>query len=515
MMTFKTPLTQNLDPILRLAVSTAASNHSFPCPENELALFIQRKEVVNLAYEFFDRLAEQWRNTSVGSETPTPSEILAAPPSYVEANMISALESDVAGEAPTDTHESGCAPSPEVSLPSAGTPRPTIQFKLPPAKESALYQASPEVTPDGVALVIVNAYFPDEFELKFDSVNQEIVGTPVKNGEISIEFEYRFADEADTVETRFAATTLVIHPDPRKLWLDVKSDDTVPFWKPDSDSKIVPGDSTLVAASKRGRSHAHKGTCRDDDFWIEAVDGWSIAVLADGAGSALYSRKGAQLAVNAAGTFIAEYIREKATTVSDENKDLTDAMILTLKSQVQEMVGHAALTAFKALTEVVGTTVAEKPLLLSDLNTTLLIAVSRRLKDKTLIGTYTIGDGAVAILSGEQRVEMGGKPDSGEFAGGTRFLGSKFVTDELWERTKIFHLPDVRQILLMTDGVSDPKFKSDNALLDRTAWDELLVEISKATGFPNQVQDLNERLLDWLDFFVQGEHDDRTIAMIW
>lgn len=514
-MTIKDPLAQNLEPILRLAVQAAASQHAFPCPEQELSVFIQQDGVVNLANDFFDRLADHWRTMPFGSETTVQTEILPTPPNSSEAHLMVDPEQAPDVDASAQPQVSGSESSSEADTTPVPILRPAIHFKLSPAKESVFYQASPEIIPDDVALVLKSAHFPEEFGLEFDSVSHEITGTPLKNGEIIVEFGYRFADEADTGELRTALAPLVIYPDPRKLWLDIPSDQGVPFWKPDSDSKIIHGDATLVAASKRGRSHAHKGTCRDDDFWIESVDGWSIAVLADGAGSAIYSRRGAQLAVNAAGSFIAEYLREKAPAVSDENGELTEAVIRTLKSQVQEMVGHAACAAYQALAEVVGTTVAEKPLLLSDLNTTLLIAISRQLGDKTLVGTYTVGDGAIAILSGEQRVEMGGKPDGGEFAGGTRFLGPKFVTDELWERTKIFHLPEVQKILLMTDGVSDPKFKSDNALLDRTAWDDLLVEISEATGFPDQPEGLNERLLDWLDFFVQGEHDDRTISIIW
>lgn len=54
----------------------------------------------------------------------------------------------------------------------------------------------------------------------------------------------------------------------------------------------------IVAASKRGRSHAHEGKARDDDFNIYHNDsnGWYIIAVADGAGSAKYSRKGSAVA---------------------------------------------------------------------------------------------------------------------------------------------------------------------------------------------------------------------------
>ena len=91
--------------------------------------------------------------------------------------------------------------------------------------------------------------------------------------------------------------------------------------------------------------------------------------------------------------------------------------------------------------------------------------------------------------------------------------------DELATRTRAFVLDKVEAIVLMSDGVSDPKFKSDRALETREAWDTLMLDITAETGFdvvaPGLAEGLEARLLDWLGFWVPGEHDDRTIAIIW
>ncbi|MEG1680811.1 MAG: protein phosphatase 2C domain-containing protein, partial [Stenotrophomonas sp.] len=134
---------------------------------------------------------------------------------------------------------------------------------------------------------------------------------------------------------------------------------------------------------------------------------------------------------------------------------------------------------------------------------------------KHIIGSYSIGDGAIGILAGDD-VHLGGKPDGGEFSGGTRFLAAAYVQqDQLWERTRAFVLDEAQSIVLLTDGVSDPKFKSDNALEERAAWDALMDEVVGHTGFPAVEENLAEKLVDWLNFWVPGEHDDRTIAIIW
>lgn len=60
----------------------------------------------------------------------------------------------------------------------------------------------------------------------------------------------------------------------------------------------MAGAGDVVAASKRGRSHAQDGKYRDDHFRIraDAATGWHILVVADGAGSAELSREGSRIA---------------------------------------------------------------------------------------------------------------------------------------------------------------------------------------------------------------------------
>ena len=67
----------------------------------------------------------------------------------------------------------------------------------------------------------------------------------------------------------------------------------------------------------------------------------------------------------------------------------------------------------------------------------------------------------------------------------------------------------------MTDGVSDPKFGTDNALRDPARWlsfwnEDLTAQLALAQPGPEP----SARLEEYLQFWSQGEHDDRTLALV-
>ena len=82
---------------------------------------------------------------------------------------------------------------------------------------------------------------------------------------------------------------------------------------------------------------------------------------------------------------------------------------------------------------------------------------------------------------------------------------------------------DFTALMLMTDGVSDPMFETDNNLNSTAKWDEFWDKLHD--GFKDDeipgvdLSDDNEeskyQLLHWLDFWSPGNHDDRTIAILY
>ena len=135
----------------------------------------------------------------------------------------------------------------------------------------------------------------DEIGLTWNRENQTLEGTPTKSGEFLVTFQLD--------EGHLAHTTLFVNPNPKYLWKNIPSDPKSRFWKSDSaNERITTESGQLIAARMRGRTHAMKGTCCDDDFTIgyHEKSKFHFIAVADGAGSAEFSRQGSKLAVEAA-----------------------------------------------------------------------------------------------------------------------------------------------------------------------------------------------------------------------
>ncbi|MEG1679663.1 MAG: protein phosphatase 2C domain-containing protein, partial [Stenotrophomonas sp.] len=255
---------------------------------------------------------------------------------------------------------------------------PDMKIQLANAKAGQPYEGAFVMAP-AAQITIIGVQAPDGIGLFHAPGSASIQGTPAMAGDFELQVKYRFNDEAVDAPVRIAKVNLTVTPDPRSLWQNLPSDKGVPFWKPDHDAQLM-ADEKIVAASQRGRSHAHKGTCRDDDFFIDTCNGWQIAIVADGAGSARYSREGARRAAQAAGNFIINALANDAALLlaaddiiaapsAEERSKKQDA----LKSAFYTVVGHAAHDALKTLSVLANEGGPDGlPVSLSDLNTTLL-----------------------------------------------------------------------------------------------------------------------------------------------
>ena len=84
--------------------------------------------------------------------------------------------------------------------------------------------------------------------------------------------------------------------------------------------------------------------------------------------------------------------------------------------------------------------------------------------------------------------------------------------DDVMKRLRFTVTDDFTGLVLMTDGVTDPKFETDNNLASLQKWDELWMELEPMLGNKDTVSD---ELLKWLEFWSPGNHDDRTIALLY
>ena len=106
-----------------------------------------------------------------------------------------------------------------------------------------------------------------------------------------------------------------------------------------------------------------------------------------------------------------------------------------------------------------------------------------------------------------------GIPDGGEYAGQTRFLTNHEIFVDAINRIRVDTVEDFTALILMSDGITDPKFETDANLQNIDNWNKLWDDINAEVNL-NFDSNTKYQLLKWMDFWSIGNHDDRTLAMI-
>lgn len=315
-----------------------------------------------------------------------------------------------------------------------------------------------------------------------------------------------------------AKLKMTVVPDPRSLWKNIPSDESARFHKPDlHDLYIENNNVLLMGSSVRGRSHAHKGTHRDDDFKLFCDDSseWNITCVADGAGSCKYSRQGSFVAATSATTTLKEILNghygEALELAYDafhvDKNELTHQQLLVA---YQHTIVKSVFEAAKAIRDCINT---EKGDVVKDFSTTLIIAAHKKVKDGYLVLSFWIGDGGIVIYNKNKSVTLMGEPDSGEFAGQTRFLDNKIFDDaSVYSRVRMEKVDSMTALILATDGITDAWFETERQLNSVEKWDRLWEELSPHVTNSDRREGLTG-LTQWMDFWSKGNHDDRTISI--
>jgi serine/threonine protein phosphatase PrpC len=285
----------------------------------------------------------------------------------------------------------------------------------------------------------------------------------------------------------------------------------------------------VVAASQRGRSHAQEGKPRDDHFKLHHCEDsdWYIIAVADGAGSAKYSRKGSEIACETVVDFCKEHL-QNCTEFEDKirayhNAENEEEARKQMANIIYSIIGNAAFKAQKNIKEAAETNSA----VAKDMATTLMFAICKKFEFGWFVASYWVGDGAMCLFNQEkQTFKLLGIPDEGEFSGQTRFLTMPEIfidAQAVMSRLRFSIEEDFTALMLMTDGISDPMFETENNLNSYDKWNEFWTKLK--TGFSEdnipgvELVDDNEeaknQLLRWMDFWSPGNHDDRTIAILY
>jgi len=366
----------------------------------------------------------------------------------------------------------------------------------------------------------------------------KLSGKPKEGGDSIITLHYKYKGWINGEPISSVNIPIAFNPDPRSLWKNIPTSKDIPFYKPDFDCGYVKVEEKegsgprkdIVAASQRGRSHAQEGKARDDHFKMIHCDDsdWYIIAVADGAGSAKLSRRGSEIACKTVVDHCLEQLKNcenfeaKIRAYNDAKDD--DNARREMGTIIYNIVGGGAFKAHKAIKSAAD---ANDSVTAKDFATTLMYAICKKFDFGWFIASYWVGDGAMCLYNKEKGThKLLGVPDEGEFSGQTRFLTMPEIFKDaksVMDRLRFSIEDDFTALMLMTDGVSDPMFETDNNLNSTAKWDEfwaMLHEGFKDDEIPGvDLSDDNEeskyQLLHWLDFWSPGNHDDRTIAILY
>ncbi len=366
----------------------------------------------------------------------------------------------------------------------------------------------------------------EEAGLRYDEQTKQLTGVPTQSGDIKVTFKFKVEGQPDDAPFNEKIFTLIINPDPKSLWKDVESNKDDPYWKENNVTAFAPlGDRHILVSSKRGRSHANVGSFREDDFAFKNLaNGWSIVVVSDGAGSAKASRKGSALAC--AG--IVEYFLQEQSIAGmagfdellkqHQNSEGEDTQ-KKLNHFVYNHLGKAALTAHKRLQEFS----TKEGMPLKDLHSTLIFTLFKKYEVGYAMLSFGVGDCPIAVLNKDvTKVTLMNWLDVGEFGGGTRFITMPeiFQSDKFATRFGFKMVDDFSYLIMMSDGIYDPKFVVEANLPNIKKWQEFLQDLDGKNDDGVKVElradnkDIKEQFSAWMDFWSAGNHDDRTLAIV-
>ncbi|CAA9201320.1 hypothetical protein FLA105534_03532 [Flavobacterium bizetiae] len=358
--------------------------------------------------------------------------------------------------------------------------------------------------------------------------NDELVGVPEISGDLKIKLLFRVEGEPEDSVLNEKIITLIVNPDPKSLWKNLESDKNDPFSKPDNEAVAAKFlDKNIVIASKRGRSHANVGSFREDDFAFKnfTETGWSVLAVSDGAGSAKLSRKGSNLACNSVIQYFeenlkTENLKEFDQVLVDHHNKVSEETSKKISHFVYQNLSKAAHFAHQKIEEFAVKNETD----LKNLHATLIFALVKKYDFGYAVLTFGIGDCPIGLLNKDlTEIKLMNWLDVGDFGGGTRFITMPeiFQNDKFSTRFGFKLVDDFSYLMLMTDGIYDPKFVVEANLEKIEKWNNFLEDLKGKNedgikvDFNPENPEIAHQLSTWMDFWSPGNHDDRTLAIIY
>jgi hypothetical protein len=160
---------------------------------------------------------------------------------------------------------------------------------------------------------------------------------------------------------------------------------------------------------------------------------------------------------------------------------------------------------------------------LKDLNTTLIFTLFKKYDAGYALLSFGVGDCPIAVLNKEvTEVHLMNWLDVGEFGGGTRFITMPeiFQNEKFATRFGFKLIKDFSYLMMMSDGIYDPKFIVESNLPDIKKWKAFLSDLYGKNEDGARVElnvankEIEQQFSAWMDFWSPGNHDDRTLAIV-
>lgn len=392
-----------------------------------------------------------------------------------------------------------------------------VHWVLKHAHSGKFYEFSFEMA-DFPNIGIKNIKNLEETGLTFE--NNRISGIPIVHNMYHLDIEFFHIEDKETTDVK--RVQLLVNIDPKDLWKNIPSDKEADFYKEDEVSfQGGFSDKKIVVASKRGRSHAHEGNFREDDFAVNTLPSdWNIISISDGAGSAVMAREGSRLATVSVNRFFSS--PEVLSEIKNNVKIIYTSGEVKKEQEAKENVIRLLYEGVLNVHHTLEKTASENNFSINDLHATLVFALLKKFSFGYVILSFGVGDCPVNLINTDfSEVKLLNTMDVGEFSGGTRFITMKEIfNDHIVSRFGITCVEDFSHLVLMTDGIYDPKFLTENKLEDTESWKTFFNDLNGGNedaikvNFINDT-DIAQQLLHWTDFWSRGNHDDRTLAIIY
>ena len=382
----------------------------------------------------------------------------------------------------------------------------------------------------------------NEIGLNFIQDGNLIEGIPNMSGDLNITLFYKIIGQSEGEKINEKFFKIVVNPDPKTLWKDIPSNNSDEFWKEDDVTEFGNlSEKKIIVSSKRGRAHENVGSFRDDDYAFKYIEktGWSIVGVSDGAGSYSLSRKGSQIACNNLIDFFENHSdTEKDIELNNKLDEYSKSKDENLLKEI-EVLGKQNLykatvhvhNSLKEFSEKTFTDYPDKfnnPKAKSNLDyfhSTLIFVAFKKFDLGYAIFSFGVGDCPIAIMNKEKtETTLLNWLDVGEFGGGTRFITQPeiFHSTEhpMVSRFNFKIVPDFSYLFLMTDGIYDPKFVVEANLEKSEKWIEFIKDLNGENEdninveLSSENEKIKEQLSEWMDFWSPGNHDDRTLAIV-